>query len=495
MLERPNPTPPRAAGWGLLGLWIALLAALRASSDKEVDAFWMAREGLALLQGQPLVHPDTWSWAPVDRDFVPTSPLWELLLGASWHWLGVPGVFLLSWLSIGMALVVTAVMSRRFGASAELTVGILIVAIVLGAPLFVARAALPALTLFTLLLLFGTTNAPRLRTLRPVQAYSIVALLFAGTVGFGLWLHASWSAYGLAALVVLSALIASDRGFSLRRRCLLVATGTAGTLFGIAVGPRGFQVFADAARVAEECRNLVIEWMPPWQVGMFWAIAWATSGVALTATAVRQYRAGTHWSAPEQLLVLLAIGAWAVGAQATRFLVAAWYLSLPSVAIALAGVVDARVASKWVRVRMQSTYWRPVLGMLLPVLIPVLIVQTSSAYSPIMDKALQALPSSCRLFAKDDLSSPVLLVRPDVKVWIDGRLDYWGRERMVQTDRYLQSRQQRIAPPGTTCMLVRSDVRPPVYPRLESSWKRLAVGTTVEVWVPQNPSDPGNANA
>jgi len=141
MSQPVHQAPLKAQDWRLLSVWVLFLAALRAASDREVDAFWMVREGLALLQGSPLVHPDVWSWAPVDRHFVPTSPLWQFALAQSWKWAGLHGVFLVSFTSIALALTLIAVLSRAIGAGPELTVGILITVSIVCGPLFVARAS------------------------------------------------------------------------------------------------------------------------------------------------------------------------------------------------------------------------------------------------------------------------------------------------------------------------------------------------------------------
>ena len=484
MSQPVHQAPLKAQDWRLLSVWVLFLAALRAASDREVDAFWMVREGLALLQGSPLVHPDVWSWAPVDRHFVPTSPLWQFALAQSWKWAGLHGVFLVSFTSIALALTLIAVLSRAIGAGPELTVGILITVSIVCGPLFVARAALPALTLFALLAFVATRQLDRIRHMPMALALGTSALWLGLTTSLGLWLHMSWSAYGPAAFVVVSVVAIFDRQMPMKKRLAVPAVALAGVMLAIALGPRGFLIFADAARVADACRGLVVEWMHPWSVSAYWLLLWLATGIALLAVAWWQHRRKVPWSDPAQLFVLLGIAAWGCGALATRFAATALFLGLPSLLVAAGRAAQSQANAKWMRDRLTPAYWRPVLWVLLLALAPLLVTQANHAYSSVTDPTLRELPPACRLFAKDDLSSPVLLARPDVRVWIDGRLDYWGRDRMLRADRYLHSKTD-VAPDGSTCILVSTADRSGSYARLASTWRRIAAGNQVDVWIPR----------
>ena len=73
-------------------------------------------------------------------------------------------------------------------------------------------------------------------------------------------------------------------------------------------------------------------------------------------------------------------------------------------------------------------------GTLLLALAPLLVTQANHAYSSVTDPTLRELPPACRLFAKDDLSSPVLLARPDVLLLDEplAAVDLERRRRIVE---------------------------------------------------------------
>jgi hypothetical protein len=52
----------------------------------------------------------------------------------------------------------------------------------------------------------------------------------------------------------------------------------------------------------------------------------------------------------------------------------------------------------------------------------------------------------------------VLLLRPDVTVWFDGRFDYWGPHRVAAATAALASSDAEVQPlPRATCVMLSSD--------------------------------------
>ena len=101
------------------------------------------------------------------------------------------------------------------------------------------------------------------------------------------------------------------------------------------------------------------------------------------------------------------------------------------------------------------------------------------------DPAFAALPDGCRLFSDDVSAKYIELYRPDVRVWIDGRQDYWGRERLLQWRNYSQARgDSPLVPMGTTCVLLVDPGSAPLAELLDKSpsWTSLSRTTRYAAW-------------
>ena len=102
---------------------------------------------------------------------------------------------------------------------------------------------------------------------------------------------------------------------------------------------------------------------------------------------------------------------------------------------------------------------------------------------------LDALPKGCRLLSDPSSAGPVLLLRPDVRVWFDGRFDYWGRDRLIEAARVLAT--DRVDEPpftDTTCVLLSTQDQfagGALAEALDASdeWSRVPGGGTVRAWV------------
>jgi hypothetical protein len=100
---------------------------------------------------------------------------------------------------------------------------------------------------------------------------------------------------------------------------------------------------------------------------------------------------------------------------------------------------------------------------------------------------LARLPVGCRLFTGSVLASVVVLLRPDVPVWMDGRLDFAGRQMILDGYGYQGGAMADPVPPGTTCVLVAANADgDALRARLSTStdWRRASEDGTLELWLP-----------
>ncbi len=94
-------------------------------------------------------------------------------------------------------------------------------------------------------------------------------------------------------------------------------------------------------------------------------------------------------------------------------------------------------------------------------------------------------------------AASIILTRPDVLIWIDGRADYWGRERLIESHGYLYSVDRpTLVPPGTTCIVLGDPASDPGLQTLtdaldaDPAWQRVPGTVDANLWVPAADDDP-----
>lgn len=439
------------------GLAIALafgfsLALVRAGTVEERDSFWQVRAGLDTLGGAPLIRADSWSWDSVPNDFVQTSPGWNVVLAIAWEQASYVGLFAITFSSIVAYLVVAAALAARLGARPLPALLGFAPVIALGLSFISPRAALAAQTLFLVGVLTANWWRFRSTTLGPVAAVAgHSAFLFATTV-IGIWLHLSWLLFAPALLVSTSILWATADKWSRSVRAVAVTAGIPAVGFGLAAGPYGLSVVEVSRRVQDACRGVVAEWLPAYTPGL--ATRWLPAAIvavllssAAIAWAARRVLTGRTTSRVSLTLALLALAAPTalLGVFTIRF-IGVSLLTLTPITAAAASVMALRISARRdeepprgvmrldrVRFWADGHRWPAVLVGVLVVLSPLTALMTAPLGRPLPEvRLLDSLPAGCRLLSTPGTAAPVLLLRPDVAVWWDGRFDYYGRARNVR---------------------------------------------------------------
>jgi len=145
----------------------------------------------------------------------------------------------------------------------------------------------------------------------------------------------------------------------------------------------------------------------------------------------------------------------------------------------------------WVKIalsnRYSPTFRRSVVMGVIWILLPVVLWGIPPTYSTLDSTVIRRIPLNCNLFSTDSLAGAVLLVRPDVPIWIDGRLDYWGRERLIQARDYFELRDPaRLVPDGSECVLLPKEQRASklvLALNRNPSWTRVTSDPTATLWV------------
>lgn len=510
MAEVVGVAPKRR--WDTLLLWgfLGSLALIRAGHLEERDPYWQIRAGLENLAGVPLVRPDTWTWSGVEGNWYPNSPLWNILLAFSYRLGGYWGFFVLSATSIVLLLVIVNLLGRRLG-SRPLP-GLLGLLVVLAAayPMLNARATLAV----QVVLLFAVYVALRISDRAgAAPALGLVGVVFILALGFsalGNWLHLSFLVLGPAMAGVWAVIWMGTAGLTARRRWALIASGGTGWLLGTLLSPYGLATgLARSRAVQEVCLGLLTEWRSPLDprlplravlTGVFMLV------VALLLAAGTVWWISREWRAGRPVRDLAALAVIGVptalaGLVAIRFLGVSLLMLAPVAAAAATRASDrlrARLAdwpaSATVRGRLQEystgRFWRIVLSATLVVLLPPMLLLAGQHGEP-PERTLSAqLPSGCNLFSSPGAGGAVVLLRPDVPVWMDGRADFFGREMLVLNSAYYTGTAPhgQVVPEGTACVLLditeglTSGLREGL--RSSSEWRLDASEGDFELWLP-----------
>ncbi len=505
------PTPRRVRRWevGILVAWFGAISVVRSGVLQETDPYWQVRTGIENLRGAPLSRPDTWSWAPVEGAFTQTSPLWNDVLGLGYSTAGFAGFFTVSLVSLLAYFATATALALRLGARPLSVLAGVLIAVVPALAMLSPRASLVAQTLFMAGLLAADTW--RRRTGRPTAVLDalVVGVAAFAVAALGSWVHLSWLVLAPATAVAWTVLWWSSPTVTGTRRSVLSVSALLGVGAGVVAGPHGLSAWALSQQVQEACEGVVLEW-----AGMFTpslALRWAPAGLlAIAGFSLAGWWAFRAWKRrlddPRVGLVaaLVVVGGPAALAavEAIRFIGIALLLLAPLAAMAVGAVtrrVGARVAAdpstgvfsrgivrRWAR----PDPWRVVLTAVAALLLPVGLVAAATLGRPASVASVAgALPEGCRLFSDPGSAGAVLLLRPDVTVWIDGRADYWGHDRNAEAVRDLSGDATDVSGiDGATCVVLQTS------PGLDTgrlarsldadgTWTRLDRDAPVGLWL------------
>lgn len=506
MIGVPREGARRLDTW-ILGGWITAIALMRSGRVEDTDPYWQIRAGQEFLRGTPLAHPDTWSWAPVDGLFYPNSPAWNAALGLSYSLLSWWGFFLLSMAAITAYFAIAVHLSRRLGAGDLATTVAVIVTSLAALPMLSPRAGVASQAL-----LMGAIAAAYAWSSRAGAHSPPANALVIGGIGLGFsfvgnWIHLTWSTLAIAVAISWALIWLLTPGLGSNRRAVMVLSGSIGLGAGVLLGPYGTDVYTRAARVIDVCRGLITEWTGAFatEQAARWALPTVVAlviGFACTVWCLHLWASGRRSDPRLRLaaaLLVVALPTAVAGAMAIRFTGLSLLLLLPLIALgASRGAVllhgraaKADGASSRRAEYSSSPFWRVILSATLIVITPFVVWYAAPHGRPLTADITLALPKNCRLFSPAIESAAVILMRPDITVWFDGRADYWGRERLTEAVTLLFTPDPtRPVPFGTTCVLLPSAHIEPAYTALSRimddspDWLRTTEMDDAVVWTP-----------
>lgn len=501
--------------WWLVYATALLIGINRAGEIHESDAFWQIRAGLEQLSGTPLIRPDSWGWAPTGGLFYPNSPGWNLILALSWKAGKYWGLFLIVLISILASIAVLVACARYLKVGPKATMFALSLFTLLSIQMFSARGMTFAHSWLLLAVLAALWWSEKAKSV----SYSLNAIVVtASAFGFGFignWIHISWYFYTplIAFVWIVLWVLAPD--ISRNLKVALSIFGTSGFLLGIIFSPYGLSTIARSREVSAVCKGLIIEWISPFAdmtLMRHWGITIAVGVLFFVATLkwlTGQYKHSGYFTEQMRLVVgislvafpFLILGSWAI-----RFVVTASYLLIPVAALIsseqfrkLRNASDSGLhIGIWKSARIREYAGEKIWKNTIPILIAVLAV-LDVPYAlehsvPTSRNAISALPLSCNLFSDQEIQDTTLLLRPDVKVWFDGRIDYHGRRKIEELHNYFfKPSNSDPVPVGATCVLLRIGAgelpQENVAKILDASpdWQLIYNNSNFRIWSPLKP--------
>jgi hypothetical protein len=262
-----------------------------------------------------------------------------------------------------------------------------------------------------------------------------------------------------------------------------------------------------ARLVSEICQGLIIEWTSVWEAAALGELRWIPVSVVAVFVAfasgvwvVRLYRRQGRFDPRMRLvapLAVFAVPATIMGLGSIRFLVLGMLVILPVAAAAATRFVDVvherqREGGALSRPKLveytSGRFWVTVLTGIAIVLTPVATITTTMGARPPESVLSEMLPEGCTLFSDAASAGTVILTRPDVAVWIDGRADFYGRQHLIEATRIYTA--MTPVPARADCVLlpIRGGMGISALPLSQSldrnpEWDRRATLGAYALWV------------
>ncbi|MDF0513869.1 hypothetical protein PX701_09575 [Agromyces sp. H3Y2-19a] len=491
--------------WWMVYVVLAMVAAVRAASPQERDQYWSARAGIESLEGSPFIRPDTWSWA-TDGEWVPNSPVWNIVLGLGWQVGGFWGLFWVAFVSISVFFALALLLARLAGARAFPTLIGFTPVLVFAFSAFTPRATVVVQSLTFVAVLFAWWWSRQLERRSSLVAVGVVA-------GFGFvlslvgnWLHLSFMLMAAVIAVMWAVAWWATPGMTTVRRVFLAAAGAAGLFLGCVGSPYGIGLTLERSRVvAEVCRGLVSEWfsiIDLFRLQGFRFIPFAIVAILVAAGAliwtVRLVRRDGRFDPRTRIaapLVAFGVPAVVLGLDSLRFTLSGLLVLLPVAGCVATGLIDRlhrlqgdpghRFLSRPKVVEYTSgRFWTVIIAGLMVMATPVVVLNTAPGATPPEVDVIRQLPKGCKVWSADPIAGPVILLRPDAEVWIDGRADFYGREHLLEYLRILWT--EDPLPDATGCVILPSNEmseRLAAALDADMGWHRVASERGFTLWV------------
>lgn len=405
----------------------------------EPDSFWQIRSGQDFLEHPQFMTPDSYSWSAEGKEYLSNSWLWNVLLGVVYGMASFGGVTALVGIYVGSILSLTVYYLRLRNTDwVHIFVGVALVSVFLG-KWFSAR---PQINDY-LLLVVGLIIIHKLAQKHP--AYLFMALGFVmvlwnnlhltgpvGAICFG-------GAYFLIQYNHTLKVLSKGTLYAVLRSMSLVLF-----LLGLCLlTPYGVSGMTKSFETASASSGLISEWASPWDISEPSNIYSALTLLFILIPMVYAVKE-KRW-----VEMVYLVGLFGVGSYQARWIPFVIIMALPYICGRLGGLSFSGMA--------RFTPYAKVAAF--SVILATVAMGTTTFFTE--DKVsrgnygyalLEYVPSDCKLYNDVSFGGPMILMRPEVKVSMDGRNDLYGR------DEYLTQAHLTYAVEGTDDWLERNSI-------------------------------------
>lgn len=439
-----------------LTIFLIFIASIyRSGKIVETDVYWQTRAGLDWLSDKTFIKNDLWSYVP-NGEWIPNSWGWNLVLAYAYRLSPDYGLFALGFVTTISFLALLVIAARKLTSSWNSINHVLAFVLMFAIPILSIRPAFIS-AYGMLIMLLSTHVFFRIFQTKPV----IMSLIFLVFNILMINLHLAWPIFLAAAFIGWSGLLLSYLPYK-KALFTIFPLGIAAIL-GILVNPLGHLLFSHMLMTFSSSTELIYEWKPMWNEPLYFF------GLILVFAQIypaKKFKRIRPWAFCSMALSVMGIFAIRYMPWSLLFALPAW--------------------SFWIRsFQINKDKFLSIAGIGLGIALIFISYEAVSLHgTPAYLEEIKQLPANCRLIATAQTSGAVILFRPDVKIFVDSRNEYWGKERYKLINEFMRHPNddllQEIEP---TCAMVEKKSSVSNFFRYRRGWELKNSGTSgIEVW-------------
>lgn len=439
-----------------LTIFLIFIASIyRSGKIVETDVYWQTRAGLDWLSDKTFIKNDLWSYVP-NGEWIPNSWGWNLVLAYAYRLSNDYGLFALGFVVTISFLALLVVAARRLTSSWNSINHVLAFVLMFAIPILSIRPAL--ISAYGMLIMLLSTHAfLKAFQTRPI-IMSFVFLIFNVLM---INLHLAWPIFLGAAFIGWSGLLLSYLPYK-KALSTILPLGIAAVI-GIFISPLKQHLFSHMLMTFVSSTELIYEWKPMWNEPLY------LFGLVLVFAQIRpakKFKRIRPWAFCSMALAVM-------GIFAIRYMPWALLFSLPA-------------WSFWIRsFQVKKDKFLSIAGIGLAIALIFISYEAITLHGrPSFLEDIKALPANCRLIATPQTSGAVVLFRPDVKIFVDSRNEYWGKGRYKLVNEFMKHpNDDLLTAIEPTCVMVERNSPVANYFRYHPGWEIKNSGTpSMEIW-------------
>lgn len=387
----------------------------------EADVMWQTRSGLDFFKDGIFHRPDTYSWTATGVEYISNSWLWNSLLAFLYIHTGFVGIAAFTALMTSITLGLVAYSMRKAKVSWP---AILLFTCIMGTMGGIWLSGRPQLCDYFLLacalaIIANNDLTKRFSHIKVLGLFSLIIIL--------------WNNFHLTGIVgaVCFAAIYFMKQLEVRegesQQIMLKILRSIGALMLFVsccfLTPYGVQAFYKPFVTVNSSVGIISEWLSPWTFAMT-ANTLSAGAIGIIAILLFTFKKSLHWTECILAIALLGIASWQ--ARWTPFMII-------MLSILIGKSLDRLSKSK---PAISKSVYVKTAGIALVVTSFLFGLTALSPHSVVSNTKygfdlVSFIPDGCKVFNDPGIGGAITLIRPDLKVSLDGRNDLYGSEEYI----------------------------------------------------------------